>query len=133
MLEDSLQQLLTEGFSGDSIVILSQRSDESSLAALLETGPLADVVRPYGRADFNHIRYCSVHAFKGLEAAAIVLTDVESISHEFAVSLFYVSVTRVLQRLIVLAGSKVKAELTKTLLDESGANPVTGTKYVEPH
>ena len=133
MLEAALQQLMTEGFSRDSIVILSQRSDESSLAALVETGPLADVLRPYGRADHNSIRYCSVHAFKGLEAPAIVLTDVESISHDFAVSLFYVSVTRVLQRLIVLASSTVKAELTKTLLDESGANPVTGTKHVEPH
>ena len=128
MLEESLQQLSAAGFSEDSIVILSQKSDDSSLAALLESRPLGSTVTPYRMGDSNRIRFASVHAFKGLEAPAIVLTDVETINNQLAVSLFYISVTRALQRLIVLASSTVKAELTQTLLGESDTDLMRGTR-----
>jgi len=129
MLEESLRQLRAEGFSESSIVILSQRSDDSSLASLLESGPSGSVVRPYGNAGPNDIRYTSVHAFKGLEAPAIVLTDVETIHNQLAISLFYISVTRALQHLIILASSTVKAELTRTLLGESDIDSMKGIRY----
>ncbi len=129
MLEECLQQLSTAGVSEDNVVILSHKSDDSSLAATLRSGPWGPVVRPYGRADSRCIRYASVHAFKGLEAPVIVLTDVESIASQLAVSLFYISVTRALQRLIVLASSTVKAELTQRLLGESGVDSTGGTRY----
>ncbi len=128
ILEKSLEQLRADGFSEDSIVILSQRSDDSSLAVSLESGKWGGVLRPYGSANSKHIRYASVHAFKGLEAPAIILTDIETIHSQLAISLFYISVTRALQRIIVLASATVKAELTRTLLDGPDTDQMKGTK-----
>ena len=56
--------------------------------------------------------YASVHRFKGLEARAVVLTDIERLDTPRERDLFYVGATRATQRLIVLAHESLRERLT---------------------
>ena len=57
------------------------------------------------------IRYASIHRFKGLEARAVVLTDIERLDTARERDLFYVGATRATQRLIVLANEALRGRL----------------------
>ena len=57
------------------------------------------------------------HAFKGMESPAVIVTDIDGLDGSSSTTLFYVAITRVLQRLIILAHDSVKADILRTLLD----------------
>lgn len=102
---------LLKTFSPAEIVILSMRSDASSCVSRLD--------REQGRWQFNSyreipaggvsVRYASVHAFKGLEAPAIILTDIEGIDDEQAKALLYVGMSRARVRLHVLMHERLRS------------------------
>ncbi|MDA8255889.1 MAG: NERD domain-containing protein [Betaproteobacteria bacterium] len=88
---------LLRRFAAAQIVILSPRSDAHCCAssfggqiACKELVPL----RASQSAGGDAIRYGSIHAFKGLEAAAVVLTDVDGLDDEQDKALMYVGMTR---------------------------------------
>lgn len=120
LLKQTLKVLSSE-FIAQDIVVLSVKSDYACLAAWLESESWKNKLRRYEARGKDCIGYASVYAFKGLEAPAIVVTDVDRVSGEFAMSLFYIAVTRALQRLVVLADMSVKRELARALLDVSHA------------
>ncbi len=53
-------------------------------------------------------RYCSIHRFKGLEAPAVIVTDVTDLDDPDARSLLYVGCTRALHRLVILAHERLR-------------------------
>jgi hypothetical protein len=57
-------------------------------------------------------RYCSIYRFKGLEAPAVVITDVDALAEPSQRSLLYVGCTRALHRLVILAHASLRDELT---------------------
>jgi superfamily I DNA/RNA helicase len=63
----------------------------------------------------GQIPYCTIHAFKGLEAPAIVLTDIEAVEGPAMENLFYVAVTRATDRLIVLASVHSRGAIAQAL------------------
>jgi hypothetical protein len=79
-VSQKLSKALAEGtFKQRDIVLLSPR-DQGSLASVLAAGP-----QWHGRLQpFAHnkecLRYTTVHSFKGLESAAIFLTDIDNLS-----------------------------------------------------
>jgi hypothetical protein len=102
---------LLKTFSPAEIVVLSMRSDASSCVSRLD--------REQGSWQFNSyreipaggvsVRYASVHAFKGLEAPAIILTDIVGIDDEQAKALLYVGMSRARVRLHVLMHERLRA------------------------
>jgi hypothetical protein len=56
-------------------------------------------------------RYCSIYRFKGLEAPAVIITDVTSLDDAAARSLLYVGCTRALHRLVILAHESLRDRL----------------------
>lgn len=122
ILQQTLKKLTTTGFSEEDIVILSLKNDEICLATSLSTELWKNKMKPFSRPGSGKIAFTSVHAFKGLEAPCIVLTDVDTISSPYAISLFYVAVTRTLQRLIILASESVKGQLNDVLLGRQNTN-----------
>ena len=128
VLIKELARLKSEGFADNDIVILSPHSNTASAAALLE-GEWQQRVRPFkGSASPHHnsIGYCSIYTFKGLEAPAIIVTDVEAIGTDESLALFYVAITRALERLIILvhdnARQQLLSALTKGILVQGDAN-----------
>lgn len=113
-LAQQIEALLADGVSERDIVVLSPRRDEEALVS---------GVRLDGRrlmslrsGDAQGIRFGTVHGFKGLEARAVILTDVDTLIGPRAQDLFYVGVTRAQSRLVILAESRVQKELGQVLM-----------------
>jgi hypothetical protein len=109
MLANALDELENDGFRGSEVTILSPRAHDAC-AGCISAPPWAGRLRPAGRGAAGHTSFCSIHAFKGLEAPAIIVTDVDRVSSQDASALFYVATTRALHRLIILAHQRVKSE-----------------------
>lgn len=109
LLIQALDKLTAEGFGGDDIVVLSSRAVDAC-APGLHTRPWSQRLRPFGQRNPGGVSYCTIHAYKGLEAKAVIVTDVDSIEDERARALFYVATTRALHRLVILADGSVKTQ-----------------------
>lgn len=115
LLLEALNELYSAGFSGQDIVILSTKADPSSAASNISVQPWKGRLRPYALAGPGQIGYCSIHAFKGMEAPAIIVTDVDRISDPASMSLFYVAITRAVDRLMLLVYEPVKDDIIRAL------------------
>lgn len=119
---DNAASELRRGFASADIVILSLYSDEKSCAAQcneMKRGryvPMRDGV-PGG------IRFASIHAFKGLEAPAVIVTDVERLD-EHTQAMLYVAMSRARVRLILLMHSSCRRTYDEML--EAGLRTGTG-------
>ena len=121
LLCGALEELREDGFTGPRVAVLSTRNDTACAAAAVTEQSWRDRLTPLMRATprgpvadlkSNKIKYASVHRFKGLEAQAVVLTDIERLDTPRERDLFYIGATRATQRLIVLANEALRARLT---------------------
>lgn len=97
-------------FHPDKIVLLSTRSDQSSCAAGLAAVDgipiLPFTVMP---AEHTAIRYSSIHSFKGLESAAVIVTDIDRIEDEHSKALLYVGMSRAKVCLQIVMQERLRA------------------------
>jgi hypothetical protein len=121
LLCGALEELREDGFTGPQVAVLSTRNDTACAAASVGEQSWRDRLTPLMRAtplgpvtDLKsaRTRYASIHRFKGLEARAVVLTDIERLDTPRERDLFYVGATRATQRLIVLANEALRSRLT---------------------
>lgn len=101
MLAKVINELLPV-FGAEGIVVLSTRKDEQSCAVKLgkqENVELFPIRHIKGAA--LSIPYATIHAFKGLEAQAVIITDISSLSDEQR-ALLYVAMSRARIRLVLL-------------------------------
>lgn len=99
-------------FSPIEIVVLSMRSDASSCVARLASEQGQWQFSSYRETPDSKtsVRHSSVHAFKGLEAPAIILTDIEGIDDEQSKALLYVGMSRARVRLHVLMNERLRSK-----------------------
>jgi DNA polymerase III delta prime subunit len=109
------EKLYQEGYSGKDIVVLSPKAD-GACAVKVNTSPWKERLQPFEAMGARHIGYSSIHAFKGLEASCIVITDIDRISESAARAIFYIGVKRALHRLVILCRQSVKKEVIDILL-----------------
>lgn len=96
-LATALMALWEDGWNPREILILSPRR---ASAASRASGAVADALASHD-GDANGTPWGTVHAFKGLEAPAVVLTDVDGMSPRWH-DLLYIGATRATERLVVL-------------------------------
>lgn len=115
MLSDALREL-RPAFEAREIIVLSTRKDEQSCAAKLagQAGAALVPLRHVRRGIFE-IPYTTIHAFKGLEAQAVVVTDVSSLNDEQR-ALLYVAMSRARIRLVLLMNDSCRAAYKKLLI-----------------
>lgn len=108
---------LLKSFAPAEIVVLSMRADASSCVARQARDQAGWHFASYREepGDGAAIRYSSVHAFKGLEAAAVVLTDIEAIEDDQAKALLYVGMSRARIRLHVLMHERLRSSYDSML------------------
>jgi hypothetical protein len=118
----ALEALRDSGFTGPKVAVLSRRADARAAAARLSEPPwcdrleqLIDEQTPAGRMNLRtgKTHYSSIYRFKGLEARAVVLTDIDQLSAPLDRSLVYVGATRATHRLVVLAHERLRAEFER--------------------
>lgn len=106
ILVQAIRQLRDDGFDLNEIVVLSPLRSGST--AETSTNPwLRQVLRSADGepARPGQLQYATIHAFKGLEAPAVVVTDLDRSAVPRLESLLYVGMTRATDRLSVLIES----------------------------
>lgn len=94
---------LKETFKPGEIMILSMRNDEKSCAGAAINGGVGIKMAPIRQVqDGQTIPFASIHAFKGLEAPAVIITDIDQLDDENARALLYVGMSRARIRLFLL-------------------------------
>jgi hypothetical protein len=105
LLADAVERILSEPFTVRELVILSPYARERSAVGQALAHPATDarLTSRLGTSidDTTRIRWGSIHEFKGLEAPAVILTDVD-LSKEYHRDLLYVGASRATDRLVVL-------------------------------
>jgi hypothetical protein len=97
LLGDTLVALWEDGWDPHEILILSPRR---ASAASRAQGAVADALARHDR-DASGTPWGTVHAYKGLEAPVVVLTDVDGSTPQWE-DLLYIGATRATERLFVL-------------------------------
>jgi hypothetical protein len=114
---DLLDELYESGYRGQDLAVLSYRS-EGSVAQTVSSEPWRSRLNPAvaGRSE-GKFKYSTIHAFKGLEASVIIITDVDTVGDARSQDLFYVAVTRATEKLYVLAQESVKQDVLDALVN----------------
>ncbi len=109
LLADAVERILSEPFTVRELVILSPYARERSATGQALADPTADarLTSRLGTSidDATRIRWGNIHEFKGLEAPAVILTDVD-LSKGYHRDLLYVGASRATDRLVVLEAVK---------------------------
>jgi ATP:corrinoid adenosyltransferase len=115
LLAEALEELYDSGLTGSEIAVISPIG-HGSCAERIGIAPWPDRLAPAREAGAGQIPYTTVQAFKGMEAPAVVVTDVASLSTSAMESLFYTAITRATDRLVILLDEGARATL-RTLLE----------------
>ncbi|NTU70969.1 MAG: ATP-binding domain-containing protein [Coriobacteriia bacterium] len=127
-LVDALEGLSSEGFEPGQIVVLSRHSVRNCLAASVDVAPWRDRLRTLAEVGTGgYTGYDSILRFKGREAPAVVVTDVDPLGDsrpwedlDDVRSLLYVGVTRALSRVVVIAHESWRDQLPWAPMDGMG-------------
>ncbi|TVT52288.1 AAA family ATPase [Amycolatopsis rhizosphaerae] len=107
LLAAAIRSLREEGYDLDEIIVLSPKRD-GSVAEITTDRWLRQVLKPADGlpARPGQLQYSTIHAFKGLEASAVVVTDLDrSAAADNFDSLLYVGLTRATDRLVAFIES----------------------------
>jgi hypothetical protein len=116
VLERCLDKLAAEQLPTHKTVILSPRKFNNSATASVSKHTIREVKKAadmHKGQDF--LGFATIHAFKGMEAGYIVITDIGSLSGEQMQSLLYVGMSRACYGLTLLLNENLR-EQYKTLL-----------------
>ncbi|MGW4795291.1 NERD domain-containing protein [Nonomuraea sp. NPDC004297] len=115
LLVKHLDRLTQDGFALDEIVVLSPRSQASAAATCADPRwrhRLAPLTAPRSDA----VSYGTAQSFKGLDAAAVIVTDLESIADEKGQALFYVAASRARDDLTIIARDSARPHFRRLLM-----------------
>jgi hypothetical protein len=116
LVKKKLIELLKQ-YRPDEIVILSPRADGTSCANNIASKYPELGLASFRSSDFKKIKFTSIHSFKGLEAPAILLTDIDSLESEFSKALLYVGMSRARISLTIFFAENCRSQYDK-LLDQ---------------
>jgi superfamily I DNA/RNA helicase len=106
LLVHAVKTLRDEGFELSEILVLSTLRDAAT--AEVTTDPwLRQVLHPADgrRSTRGQLLYSTIHAYKGLEAPAVIITDLDDRTTPGFESLLYVGLTRATDRLVAIIES----------------------------
>lgn len=117
-LSKALNRLLKK-YPAQEVVILSTRADTASCAAATAAAhpELGLISCKHASAADGSVKFSSVHAFKGMEAAAVILTDIDSIEDAQGKALLYVGMTRARHGLVMLINDRIRSQYDRLLMD----------------
>lgn len=108
LLVQAVRDLRDEGYQFDDMIILSARRRHSAAARCTDKW-LRTLLTETEMLVRGKLRCSTIQAFKGLEAPAIILTDVDEPNRSGFEALLYVGLTRPTDRLSVLASREALA------------------------
>lgn len=122
MVFNEIRRLRSEGISKKDIVILSHYRIDNSNCCLCgksvpsDIGPIR-VNQTSNFADCKHIRFYTIQSFKGLEAKAVIMIDVDSFSDDHMRLMNYVGMSRARTYLEFFYDAKLYNERQQRLME----------------
>lgn len=104
----------TDFCTEEDIIILSPVNDSCAASAIGRLGRYS-LVPLTGSTESRSIRFGTISSFKGLEAPAVILTDIDEVGTGQAQRLFYVGISRATDRLRVLAQDGLQGTVAEIL------------------
>jgi thymidine kinase len=120
------RQLKDEGIPPDGVVVLGKyRLENSAISSLPPDSPWRLAEASLSARAKKEVAYSTIHAFKGLESAVVVLVDVDSLEEGEGEALLYVAMSRGRARLYMLMDSRCRPDFDRKisagLLEAMGA------------
>jgi hypothetical protein len=112
LLSNAIAELRGAGFDLSEIVVLSPFA-ATSVAAITSDSKLRQILKPADGSSRHKgtLRFASIHAYKGLDSPAVILTDLTDSGVTNFDALLYVGLTRATDRLIALVETKTLRRL----------------------
>lgn len=117
-LAHAISALRDERYQLGDITILSRLNEGAAWRRLDQ--PYSDWLTPAKNLKAAKIRTSTIHAFKGMESAAVIVCDIDLLSTPEARDLLYVAASRATDRLILLLQESAKQDLLTMIV---GDNP----------
>lgn len=117
MLDESINAVRAEGHQLGDIVILSVRADGAWKHL---SPPNADRLSSATGLPGTKIRCGTVQGFKGLDAPAVIITDVDEVTTAYGRQLLYIACSRATERLIVHVAREVTPDLIELVMQRGG-------------
>ncbi len=114
LVKKKLVDLLKQ-YRPDEIVVLSPKADERSCAWAITSKYPELGLTSFKFSNEGSIRYASIHSFKGLEAPAILLTDIDSLESESSKALLYVGMSRARISLTIFFSENCRSQYDRLL------------------
>jgi Nuclease-related domain/UvrD-like helicase C-terminal domain/AAA domain len=112
IIKAEIGKLLKAGLKYSDIVVLSTRRLSSSGALGADSSGSFDLVditeNETLKLQPKQVAFSTIHAFKGMEATAVIICDIDAINTNEARSIIYVGMSRAKSHLVVLANNKLK-------------------------
>ena len=112
VVKAEIGKLLKTGLKyGDVVVLSTRRLNASGVLGADSSGSfdLVDVTENETiKLQPKQVAFSTVHAFKGMEATAVIVCDIESVNTDEARSIVYVAMSRAKSHLVVLANNKLR-------------------------
>jgi hypothetical protein len=110
-----LEKYFVEGFKPSEIILLSPHREKCLARTLANHPSWKGRLKEYAGKP-RTVTFGTVHAFKGLEAPVVILTDIDSLSSPRDYDVLYVGMSRALHRLAVLYNNAIKDDVLKACL-----------------
>ncbi len=116
---------LRNTFSSNNIVVLSPKENTGSCAEQLCTAHSNAHLAPYNmNIPHQMTGYATIQAFKGLEAPAVILTDIEELEGYYAQALLYIGMSRARINLVLIMHEKCRKKYLE--INEQGLKIILG-------
>lgn len=110
-----LDEYQAEGFKASEIVLLSPQRNVCLARDLAELPAWKGRLKEYAN-DSKTATFSTIHAFKGLEAPVVILTDIRSLVTPKDFDLLYIGMSRALHRLAVLCHTSVQENIKESCM-----------------
>jgi hypothetical protein len=116
---------LRNTFSCNEIVVLSPKENTVSCAEHLSTADTEAYLSPFNMSIPKSMTgYATIQAFKGLEAPAVILTDIEELEGYYAQAMLYIGMSRARINLVLIMHEKCRKKYLE--INEQGLKIILG-------
>jgi hypothetical protein len=116
-IKNQIGLLLKAGIKYSDIVILSTRRLKLSGALGADSSGSFEIVDVTENEKIKllpkQVAFSTIHAFKGMEAVAVIVCDIEALDTDEARSILYVGMSRAKSHLVVLATNKLRDQIVE--------------------
>jgi hypothetical protein len=114
-LLETLDDLKKQKYKNEHIVILSPLKKRATALALKDNPDWKSCITDTPKPIVGKLRYSTIHAFKGLEAPVIIITDIEHVSNRQGEMLLYTGLTRSTDKVYAFVTKSAQEDLLRIL------------------